>query len=318
MMRTIAEKNALGGFVRAVGALRACTIAMTALPGRIRAKAAWRGRVGAEKTMHGRVHAAALAALATSLALAGGTARAQPDDAPVPPVTDEDRAAAFPDLGDEHAQHMMLERPLNYLVAFDHLERHDTAPDATAVWGLDAWVGNSTDRLLVRIEGERSAGTTAHADLELLWRRAVTRWWNVTAGARRDFGPGPERDWAAVGVEGLAPFWLELEATAYVGEGGRTAARVEAEHELLITQRLVLQPRLEMEWYGRDDPALGRGAGLASTEAGIRLRYEIRREIAPYVGYVWRRRHGATAELARAAGEHARDRRFVAGIRVWF
>lgn len=258
------------------------------------------------------------AALAFCFALGAAGARAQSDDAPVPPVTVEDREAAFPDLGGMDAREMMLEEPLNYLVMFDHLERHDTDPDATSVWEVDAWVGGSLDRLRVRSGGERAGGTTEHADLELLWGHAFSKWFNWTAGARRDFGEGPERDWAAFGLEGLAPYWFELEATAYVGEGGRTAARLEAEYEVLLTQRLVLQPKLEAEWHGQDDAARGLGAGLSSTELGFRLRYEIRREIAPYVGYVWERSHGATADFARAAGEDARDHRFVAGIRLWF
>lgn len=271
-----------------------------------------------------RTAGARLAALAAAW-LAAGAAGAQSDDAAsrAPdgrggPVTAEDREAAFPDLGRHDARDLMHERPLNHLVELDHLERHDTTPEATSVWGLDAWVGNSLDRLLVRSHGERTDGETGHAGVELLWSHAVSKWFNVTAGARRDFGHAPAREWAAVGLEGLAPYWFELEATGYVGEGGRTAARLEAEYELLLTQRLVLQPKLEAEWYGDDDPARGLGAGLASTEVGLRLRYEIRREIAPYIGYVRERSHGTTAELARAAGEATRDRRVVAGIRLWF
>lgn len=274
-------------------------------------------RAGDAITVRGCLRAAGLGVLAGAC-LAAAESRAQPGGDAAGPVTAEDRAAAFPDLGGADAREMMRERPFNHLVMLDRLEWHDTAPDATGVWALDAWVGNSLDRLLVRSEGEKSGGTTGRADIELLWRHGFARWWNFTAGVRRDLGAGPGRDWAAVGFAGLAPYRFELDATAYVGEGGNTAARLEAEYELLITQRLVLQPRLELEWHGRDDPARGIGAGLSSTEAGLRLRYEIRREIAPYVGYVRVRRHGKTADLARAAGEDARDGRFVAGIRLWF
>lgn len=265
-----------------------------------------------------RSGSSAAGALAVAAWLAAGAAWAQADDEPVPPVTDEDRAAAFPDLGGADARDMMLERPLNYLVMLDHLEWQDTTPDSAAAWDIDAWVGRDLARLVVRSEGERAGGSTEHADLQLLWGRSFSPWWTWVAGARRDLGHGPERNWAAVGIEGLAPYWFELEATAYVGEAGRTAARLEAEYELLLTNRLVLQPKLELDWYGRDDAQAGIGSGLSSAEAGFRLRYEIRREVAPYLGYVWERKYGTTADFARAEGEDTRDRRLVAGIRLWF
>ncbi|EQD70574.1 Copper resistance B precursor, partial [mine drainage metagenome] len=126
--------------------------------------------------------------------------------------------------------------------------------------------------------------------------------WDSTLGVRHDFGNGPGRNWAAFGVQGLAPYWFDIEATGYVGAGGRTAARFKAEYELLITQRLILQPEFEANLYGKPDPAWRLGSGLSDASLGLRLRYEIRREFAPYIGVVWQRVFGGTADLRRAEG----------------
>jgi copper resistance protein B len=151
-----------------------------------------------------------------------------------------------------------------------------------------------------------------------LGSHSVARWWDVVAGARAAFEPGPSYSWAAFGVRGVAPYRFELEATAYVGDGGRSAARLEGEYELLITPRLILQPQLELDWYGQADELRAVGPGLATAEVALRLRYEFRREIAPYVGLVRQRKFGATASRARAAGDDADDTRLVAGVRLRF
>jgi len=153
---------------------------------------------------------------------------------------------------------------------------------------------------------------------EVLWGHSFSRWWDVVAGARQDFRPGPGRTWAAVGLQGLAPYWFEVEATAYVGEGGRTRLRLEVEYELLLTNKLILQPVVEVEAFGKADRARGIGAGLSSLETGLRLRYELRRELAPYVGVTWDRKLFGTADLARAAGQNAGAGRLTFGLRTWF
>jgi copper resistance protein B len=119
-------------------------------------------------------------------------------------------------------------------------------------------------------------------------------------------------------VQGLAPQWFEVEVTGYIGRSGRTHARVEAEYELLLTNRLVLQPLVEAELYGRRDPARGLGAGLSSVDAGLRLRYEVRRELAPYVGIIWHRATFETADFAREVGGEVGRMRFAIGLRAWF
>jgi copper resistance protein B len=199
----------------------------------------------------------------------------------------------------------------------DQLEWRDIDDENALVWDGQAWYGTDYNKAWFKTEGERVEGEY-EGRAELLWDRIVSRWWSLQAGVRHDFGEGPSRNWAAFGVQGLAPYWFEVEATAYVGEGGRTAARFSAEYDLLLTQRLILQPEVEFELFGKDDPRNGIGSGLAESELGLRLRYEIRREFAPYIGVVWTRSYGQTADLARAAGHDDADVQFVAGLRAWF
>jgi copper resistance protein B len=194
--------------------------------------------------------------------------------------------------------------------------RHDGAADA-AVWEGEAWYGGDYDKLWLRTEGNRLQGITENARVELLWDRIVSRWWNLQAGAREDFGNGPPRTWAALGVQGRAPYGFDVEATVYAGDAGRTAARVKVEYDLRLTRRLVAQPEAEANLYGKADPARQLGSGLADLDAGVRLRYELRREFAPYVGLAWRRVCGATAGFARTQGVGASELEWVAGFRVW-
>jgi len=203
-------------------------------------------------------------------------------------------------------------------VALFALDRLEAAKAGAQAWSAQVRIGGDFDKLHLRSEGERRDGRLEHADAELLWSHAIAPFWDTQLGVRRDFGQGPDRTWAAFGVQGLAPYWFELSATGYVGEQGRTALRLEADYDLLLTQRLVLQPRLELNAYGKDDPAAHIGSGLSDASAGLRLRYEIRREFAPYVGVEWTRRFGTTADFARAHGEDASDVQWVVGVRAWF
>ena len=151
-----------------------------------------------------------------------------------------------------------------------------------------------------------------------MYGRSVSPWWDVLVGVKQDFRPADSRTWAALGIQGLAPYKFETSATAYVGEGGQFAATVEVEYELLLTNRLILQPLVEATFSAKDEPEYGNGAGLNKIEAGLRLRYEFTRRFAPYIGISHERLFGDTAEYHEAAGEHARDTRWVAGVRVWF
>ncbi len=187
-------------------------------------------------------------------------------------------------------------------------------------WAIDgqAWYGRNFNKLWLEFEGNGAAGRLEDLRTEALWSHAVSAFWNTQLGVRHDFGVGPGRTWAAFGIQGLAPYWFDTEAEFYVGPGGRTAARIQVEYEILFTQRLILQPELEANWYGQDDPQRGIGSGLADADVGLRLRYEITRQFAPYVGVVWRQQFGRTADFARAHGQPPDDLQFVAGIHLWF
>ena len=204
------------------------------------------------------------------------------------------------------------------MLLFNRLESFDGDTAHGRSWEIEGWYGNDTNRLRLRSEGAGQDGAPADANLELLAEHGVAAFWSMQAGMRLDSGTGPPRTWLAFGVQGLAPYWIALEATAYVGSSGRTAARLRAEYELPLTRRLILQPGIEADLQGRDDPARRIGSGLSELRSGVRLRYEIRREFAPYVGVEWVRRSGAGADDARLDGERVLDRRLLAGIRFWF
>ena len=233
---------------------------------------------------------------------------------PVPPLTAADRAAVFED-GGEHPAHD------NTIQSFTLLNRLETwsADRGTGLeWEGQGWVGTDLNRLWFRSEGERTDGRLDAADVEFLYGRAVARWWDLVAGVRHDFKPGRSQDFAAVGIVGLAPQKFEVDATAYVGSGGQTALRLEAEREVLLTNRLILQPLVELNAFGQDDRDRAIGSGVSTIEAGLRLRYEVTRRFAPYVGITLEKAFGQTADYRRDEGEDVTDTRFVAGIRIWF
>lgn len=251
-----------------------------------------------------------------------GTACPCPDAAatalprePIPPITDADRAAAFPVLRAHTMQHGPSR--VGYLL-LDRLEGWDADRGSGQAWEASAWYGGDIHRLWLRSEGERSGGHTEAADLEALYGRAVSPWWDVLIGVQHTLAPGAARTSAAFGVQGMAPYKFEVAATLYVGEGGDASARLQGEYDVLLTNRWILQPRLEADIAFADDRARGIGSGLSTLEAGLRLRYEVSRRFAPYLGVVHERAFGATADDRRDAAERARDTRVVAGVRVWF
>ena len=199
----------------------------------------------------------------------------------------------------------------------NQLEWRDGDGTNGPAWDAQAWYGTDYDKLWFKTEGVRLGSTTEDARAELLWNRIFSPWWSAQAGVRHDFGSGPSRNWLALGVAGLAPYFFAIEATAYVGDAGRTAARFRAEYELLFSQRLILQPELEVNAYGKDDPERQIGAGFSDLQLGLRLRYEFHRELAPYLGVAWLRRLGKTADLVSALGQDPSVLQVVAGIRFW-
>jgi copper resistance protein B len=184
-------------------------------------------------------------------------------------------------------------------------------------WDVQGWYGGDYTKLWAKSEGDARNGESESRN-ELLVDRVIARWWSVQAGVRHDVNEGPSRTWLALGIEGLAPYWFEVEATIYVGEQGRSALRVATEYDLLLTQRLVLQPEIEFNVYGKTDEANLIGRGLSDAEASLRLRYEFRREFAPYVGLAWHTRFGETADLIQEAGHDRSELQWLAGVRWWF
>jgi copper resistance protein B len=213
----------------------------------------------------------------------------------------------------------MDDDPFVWMVSVDRFEWQQG--DAFA-WEGRAWFGHDRGRLWLRSEGEREPGHGTEGNVEALWGKPVDAWWDLLAGVRHDFADERRvhdgQDWLAVGVQGLAPYKFEVQATAYLGDGGRSMLQAEVEYELLLTNRLILQPRIEATAHGRNDAARGIGSGLGEVEAGLRLRYELRREFAPYIGIERAYRLGRTADYARADGDGAQETRWVAGLRFWF
>ncbi len=197
------------------------------------------------------------------------------------------------------------------MLVVDRLEAwsHDGEPGQH--WDVRGWLGGDLQRVWLRSEGEREDGVTTAANIELLYGRSVTPWWDVVAGVRHDFAPGTSQDWAAFGVQGMSPYKFEVQATAYLGQNGRSAARLEAEYDVLLTNRLILQPVIELEFHDRRDLRRDTGAGLSKIEAGLRLRYEFPRRFAPYVGVVRER-------VENAVGQQDDENRLVGGLRLWF
>lgn len=250
-------------------------------------------------------------------AMEHGTAPSAPSAPrePIPEVTDADRAAAFPPINHDAMEHAPN---VHSLLLINRLEHWDGQHGSGQAWEASGWVGGNINRLWLRSEGERSGGRTEASDLEVLYGRSVSPWWDVLVGVKQDFRPADSRTWAAFGIQGLAPYKFETSATAYVGDGGQLAATLEVEYELLLTNRLILQPLVEATLAAKDEPEHGMGAGLNKVEAGLRLRYEFSRRFAPYIGISHERLFGDTADYHQAAGEHTRDTRWVAGVRVWF
>jgi copper resistance protein B len=244
-------------------------------------------------------------------AMQGGSA---PADARSPDWSDGVAPASMHGM----AMHDMDDTAANAMLLLDRLEAFSGQGGHGQSWEAEGWYGNDSDKLWFRSEGEREDGRPHDGDAELFWSHAIATFWDTQLGVRSDFGEGPKRQWAAFGLQGLAPYWFELEATAYVGQGGRTAARVRAEYELRITQRLILQPELEVNAYGKDDERRLLRSGISSVEGGLRLRYEFTRTFAPYVGVAWEHLTGGTADLASDQGRRITDRRWVAGLRLWF
>ena len=226
-------------------------------------------------------------------------------------LTDGPYALAIPKrltLADEHSF---------WSVLGDRLEYNND--ENSTVYDVQGWYGTTFERAVVKAEGDVVQGQLVESQTELLWSHAVTAYWDTQLGVRFDqYDEGESRQWLALSLQGLAPYWFEVDIGAYVGENGRTALSAEAEYELLLTQRWVLQSRVEMSINGKDDEINGVGKGLSALSAGMRLRYEFSRQFAPYVGIEWTQKYGNSADFARAKNEEVSNTSVVAGLRFWF
>ena len=186
------------------------------------------------------------------------------------------------------------------------------------LWDVQGYYGGDTDKFWFKSEGEGAFGEQVEsAEIQGLWSHAIGPWWDLQAGVRQDL-TGPGRTHAVIGVQGLAPYTFEVDAAAFLSNKGDLTASIEAELDQRITQRLLLQPRAEVSLSAQDIPELGIGAGLDSVELGLRLRYEIAREFAPYIGVEQEWKVGQSADYARLAGEDPSVTNYVVGVRFWF
>lgn len=206
-----------------------------------------------------------------------------------------------------------------YWLMADRLEAQIRDGDDAYLWDVQGWYGGDIDKLWIKSEGEGSFGESPEdAEVQALWSHAIGPWFDLQAGVRYDFRPDPERAHLVLGVQGLLPYVFEVDAAAFLSDEGDLTARVEAEYDQRITQRLILQPRLEFNLSAQDVPEIGLGSGLTSIEPGLRLRYEFVREFAPYIGVEYARKLGDTADFARAEDEDVGGWSFVLGLRAWF
>jgi copper resistance protein B len=185
-------------------------------------------------------------------------------------------------------------------------------------WDGQAWFGDDIDRLLLRSEGEGSLQEGLQTgEVQALYSHAMDRYLDLQAGVRQDFAPRG-RTYLAIGAQSLVPFWFDVEGSLYLSTHGELLARTEATYDLRLLQRMVLQPRVELNFAARNTPETRTGAGLSNAEVGLRLRYEIRHELAPYIGVSWNKRFGRTATYWSAAGDVPEATTFVVGLRTWF
>jgi len=206
----------------------------------------------------------------------------------------------------------------------DLLEYRESGDPGVVRWDVFGWYGGDVKRLWIKSEGAQSTSDRVESEQEaqLLYGQLIAPFFDFQAGVRyaRRSGPGPDRSrvYGVVGLQGLAPYRFELEPALFLSEDGKVSGRVTATYDVLLTQRLILQPRLEANAALQADRRFGLGDGLNDTEIGARLRYELRRELAPYVGVSWRQAYGETKRLARAEGQATRNLSVVFGLRAWF
>jgi copper resistance protein B len=253
--------------------------------------------------------AVALLACATGLPPAR-SARAQSSMPAVPQPAPQTHAEWPPAVNDNMAFRHVL---------FDQLEGRTTGSDNQLRWDGQGWIGTDMNRLWIKSEGFAGANGVSDGDHEALYDRPIphTRYFDAQAGVRADGDSNPTRVWTALGVEGLAPYFFNIEPTFYIRDSGHVAGRINGSWDLFVTQRWVVQPQAELNFYSKDDRARQTGSGLSDIDAGIRLRYEVTRKINPYLGWAYDGKYGNSALYTRQSGEATGNSSFVFGLRVW-
>jgi copper resistance protein B len=209
-------------------------------------------------------------------------------------------------------------RVLTYVI-FDQLEGRTNGPNTSFRWDGEGWIGADFNKLWIKSEGRVMNGVTSDGDHEILYDRPIPhlRYFDWQAGARVDIDSGPTRAWGAIGVQGLAPYFFNFAPTLYVRDGGRVAGRISGSYDLYLTQRLILQPQVELNFYSQADRGRGIGTGLSDLDSGVRLGYQISRKFAPYIGFTYSSSFGQTATFARGAGESVHVSSLVFGVWIW-
>jgi copper resistance protein B len=210
------------------------------------------------------------------------------------------------------------DNPLLFMLDVQELEFRDTYDGEAFVWRGQAWLGRDRDKALLKSRGESNSDSTEEFELQALYSRAIDRYWDLELGLRHDFQPVKDRQWLVMGLQGIAPFFIQTDAAFFLGDSGRTGIRIRGSYEMLLTNRWELQPEVELNWYGKDDEVNGIGSGISNLEASLRLRYIFSRKFIPYAGLSWEKGLGDTAGYIEAGGGDSSDIQALAGFRFWF
>lgn len=213
---------------------------------------------------------------------------------------------------------MVMDTRIVTHLTVDEFEWSDIGSENEFSWDMDVSVGGDFHKAWIKTRGERGEERADRSELQLLYSKAILPFWDLQAGVRRDFESALDRNWAAISISGLAPYFFDVEAELFLAEGGQTSLRARAEYELLLTQQLILSPELEIVAYGSKEEVRLIDSGLSEIGLSVRLRYEVRRELAPYVSLGWHRLYGGSREMANAAGHSKQDTVLVVGIRAWY
>ena len=208
-------------------------------------------------------------------------------------------------------------------IIIDQLEYRDGNNTSLNRWDIQGWRGSDYKKLWIKFEGEDDNSTSeGEFEVQALYSKAFSAFWDAQFGARYDraYGRGvsDDRYFGVMGIQGLAPYWFEVEAATFIDKDANFSARIVVSYDLLLTQRLIFQPRFEVNASANDIAELGIGQGINDVQFDLRLRYEIKREIAPYIGITWQKQYGDTAAYNQLEGNSSEFTELVLGVRIWF